>query len=83
MLFYFIIFVWSGVTAVKTTGPWQVFGQYVSFGHWPGLKLLLSVGGVLLLLIFIGSLFVQRFFADILPYGSNLFTDFTDIFPEN
>ena len=62
VLFYFIIFVWSGVTAVKTAGPWQVFGQYVSFGHWPGLKLLLSVGGVLLLLIFIGSLFVQRFF---------------------
>lgn len=62
VLFYFIIFIWSGVTAVKTAGPWQVFGQYVSFGHWPGLKLLLSVGGVLLLLIFIGSLFVRRFF---------------------
>ena len=30
VLFYFIIFVWSGVTAVKTAGPWQVFGQYVS-----------------------------------------------------
>ena len=62
VLFYFIIFVWSGVTAVKTAGLWQVFGQYVSFGHWPGLKPLLSVGGILLLLIFIGSLFVQRFF---------------------
>lgn len=62
VLFYFIIFIWNGVTAVKTAGPWQVFGQYVSFGHWPGLKPLLSVGGVLLLLIFIGSLFVQRFF---------------------
>lgn len=62
VLFYFIIFIWSGATAVKTAGPWQVFGQYVSFGHWPGLKPLLSVGGVLLLLIFIGSLFVQRFF---------------------
>lgn len=62
VLFYFIIFIWSGVTAVKTAGPWQVFGQYVSFGHWPGLKPLHSVGGVLLLLIFIGSLFVQRFF---------------------
>lgn len=62
VLFYFIIFIWNGVTAVKTAGPWQVFGQYVSFGHWPGLKPLLSVGGVLLLFIFIGSLFVQRFF---------------------
>ena len=62
VLFYFIIFIWSGVTAVKTAGPWQVFGQYVSFGPWPGLKPLLSVGGVLLLFIFIGSLFVQRFF---------------------
>ena len=62
VLLYFIIFIWSGVTAVKTAGPWQVFGQYVSFGHWPGLKPLLSVGGILLLVIFIGSLFVQRFF---------------------
>lgn len=62
VLFYFIIFVWSGVTDVKTAGLWQVFGQYVSFGHWPGLKPLLSVGGILLLVIFIGSLFVQRFF---------------------
>ena len=62
VLFYFIIFVWSGVTAVKTAGLWQVFGQYVSFGHWPGLKPLLSVGGILLLVILIGSLFVQRFF---------------------
>ena len=62
VLFYFIIFIWSGVTAVKTAGPWQVFGQYVSFGHWPGLKPLLSVVGILLLVIFIGSLFVQRFF---------------------
>ncbi len=62
VLFYFIIFVWSGVTAVKTAGLWQGFGQYVSFGHWPGLKPLLSVGGILLLVIFIGSLFVQRFF---------------------
>ena len=62
VFFYFIIFIWSGVTAVKTAGPWQVFGQYVSFGHWPGLKPLLSVGGILLLVIFIGSLFVQRFF---------------------
>ena len=62
VLLYFIIFIWSGVTAVKTAGPWQVFGQYLSFGHWPGLKPLLSVGGFLLLVIFIGSLFVQRFF---------------------
>ena len=62
VFFYFIIFIWSGVTAVKTAGLWQVFGQYVSFGHWPGLKPLLSVGGILLLVIFIGSLFVQRFF---------------------
>ena len=51
---------------MKTAGPWQVFGQYVSFGHWPGLKPLLSVGGVLLLLIFIGSLVcTEDFFADI------------------
>lgn len=33
VLFYFIIFVWSGVTAVKTAGLWQVFGQYLSLIH--------------------------------------------------
>ncbi len=27
VLFYFIIFIWSGVTAVKTAGPWQCLGS--------------------------------------------------------
>ena len=62
VLLFWAVFVWSGMVKWNIAGPWQVFGQYVSFGHWPGLKPLLSVGGVLLLLIFIGSLFVQRFF---------------------
>jgi len=84
VLFYFIIFIWSGVTAVKTAGPWQVFGQYVSFGHWPGLKPFAfswrsSASFNLYWLTVCTEIFLQIF----LPYGSNLFTDFTDIFPEN
>ena len=71
VLFYFIIFVWSGVTAVKTTGPWQVFGQYSSIGHWPGVKPLFSIGGALLLVIFVGSVLIQRFFCRYLcPMGA-------------
>ena len=62
VLLFWAVFVWSGMVKWNIAGPWQVFGQYVSFGHWPGLKPLLSVGGILLLVIFIGSLFVQRFF---------------------
>ncbi len=68
---FWAVLVWSGVLKWNIRGPWQVFGQYSSVGHWPGVKPLLSVGGALLLVIFIGSVFVQRFFCRYLcPMGA-------------
>ena len=46
----------------KKQGPWEIFGQYIVPGHWPGVKPLCSVGGILLLVILAGSVLVKRFF---------------------
>lgn len=62
VLAYFVIFIWSGILSWKGQGPWEVFGQYIVLGHWPGVKSLCSIGGILLLMIFMGSVFVKRFF---------------------
>ena len=62
ILLYFAVLVWSGILDGNITGPWQVFGQYSSIGHWPGAEPLLSIGGALLLAILIGSVFTPRFF---------------------
>lgn len=62
VLVYFVIFIWSGVLTWKKQGPWEIFGQYIVPGHWPGVKPLCSVGGILLLVILAGSVLVKRFF---------------------
>ena len=62
VLVYFIIFIWSGVLTWKKQGPWEIFGQYIVPGHWPGVKPLCSVGGILLLVILTESVLVKRFF---------------------
>ena len=62
VLVYFVIFIWSGVLTWKKQGPWEIFGQYIVPGHWPGVKPLCSVGGILLLVILAGSMLVKRFF---------------------
>ena len=62
VLVYFVIFIWSGVLTWKKQGPWEIFGQYIVPGHWPGVKPLCSVGGILLLVILTGSVLVKRFF---------------------
>ena len=72
-----LAFVAIGVWGFSVTGdviwsPWTVFGAYVQ--PWKGVPtdaLFLSVGGLLLLLIVIGSLFVERFFCKyICPLGA-------------
>lgn len=62
ILFFYISCVWSDILKLSFSGPWTVFGQYTSIGHWPGIQPVLSVGGCLLVCIFIGSFFVQRCF---------------------
>ena len=47
VLVYFVIFIWSGVLTWKKQGPWEIFGQYIVPGHWPGVKPLCSAGNIL------------------------------------
>lgn len=71
VLLFWAVFVWSGILKWKIAGPWQIFGQYSSIGHWPGGKPMLSIGGALFLLILIGSVFYRRFFCRCLcPMGA-------------
>ena len=62
VLLFWAVFVWSGMIKWNIAGPWQVFGQYSSIGHWPGVKPMFSIGGALILVIFVGSVLIQRFF---------------------
>ena len=76
VLLFIVIGVWTfGVGSGTVWSPWTVFGMYAS--PWKGLPtqwMFLSVGGLLLLLIIIGSLFIERFFCKYLcPLGA-LFT---------
>ena len=71
-----LAFVAAGVWGFSVTGdilwsPWTVFGIYSSLSGWNSLKYFLTLGGALLLLIIIGSLFIERFFCRYLcPLGA-------------
>ena len=71
-----LAFVAVGVWGFTITGdtiwsPWTVFGIYSSLSGWSSLKYFLTLGGILLLLIIIGSLFIERFFCRYLcPLGA-------------
>lgn len=71
-----LAFVAVGVWGFSVTGdtvwsPWTVFGVYSSFSGWSSLKYFLTLGGVFLLLIIIGSMFIERFFCRYLcPLGA-------------
>ena len=71
-----LAFVAVGVWGFSVTGdtvwsPWTVFGIYSSHSGWSSLKYSLTLGGALLLLIIIGSLFIERFFCRYLcPLGA-------------
>lgn len=71
VLLFFLLFIWSGIFPEKAAGPWEVFGRYLTIIHWPGVKPLFSIGGMLLLLIIIGSALEKRFFCRyICPMGA-------------
>lgn len=65
---YFVLaFVVLGVWTFALPGdsvwsPWAVFGAFTSFGSLPAKEIVLSIGGLLLLLTIMGSLFIERFF---------------------
>lgn len=73
VLLYVVIAVWTlGFGADTVWSPWMVFGMYASpFSGFPTGLAFLSVGGALLLLTLIGSLFIDRFFCRyICPLGA-------------
>ncbi len=72
LLLGIVNFVWTGAIAVDSLwNPWTVFGMYASVQGWPSAAYLVSIGGALLFLILIGSLFAERFFCRYLcPLGA-------------
>ena len=59
------------VTWDSTSNPWNIFGMYSSISGFSTLGYLFSIGGLLLLLIIIGSFFIERFFCRYLcPLGA-------------
>ncbi len=72
ILVLIVLFIWTfGATILNgTNNPWTVFGMYASFKGWADLSALVSVGALLLLLIIVGSLFIERMFCRYLcPLG--------------
>lgn len=58
------VFIWTFGLNVGSgiIDPWTIFGMYASVKGWPSAGYLVSIGGLLLLLIMLGSLFIERFF---------------------
>ncbi len=73
LLIFLLVFVWilAWVEIPSNVDPWNIFGLYASFFNWPAASGLISVGGALLLVILVGSFFVERFFCRYLcPLGA-------------
>ena len=65
------VVMWTFGISLFKTGPWTVFGIYSSLGGWTSAGYLISAGGLMLLIIIIGSLFIERFFCRyICPLGA-------------
>ena len=73
LLILIVVLIWTlGATILSgTNNPWTVFGMYASIKGWADLSALVSVGALLLLLIIVGSLFIERMFCRYLcPLGA-------------
>jgi len=73
LLVLIVLLIWTfGWTILNgTNNPWTVFGMYASIKGWSDLSAFVSIGAVLLLLIFFGSLFIERMFCRYLcPLGA-------------
>lgn len=57
-----LVALWTVGISSESFSPWNVFGVYSTYKGWSDFDTFLSIGGVLLLLIIILSLFVERFF---------------------
>ena len=73
LLVLIVVLFWTlGVSAISGTGnPWSVFGMLTNLSGWTDMTVILSVGMLLLVLIIVGSLYVERFFCRYLcPLGA-------------
>jgi uncharacterized protein with FMN-binding domain len=58
-----VVGIWTLKIGINSmASPWTVFGIYSNITGWTSVSYLLSIGGFLLLLIIIGSIFIERFF---------------------
>ncbi len=64
LLAFLVLFVWTlGAVAIDASvNPWNIFGMYTSLSGWSNLAGFVSLGGLFLLLIIVGSMFVERMF---------------------
>ena len=69
-----LVLFWTLKVDIQSFSPWYVFGIYSSYKGWTSVNALLTVGGLFLILIIIGGLFVQRFFCRYLCPLGGLFT---------
>ena len=72
VLIFILTLCWIiGLSPAGSWNPWNVFGMYTSLTGWSSLTPWISVGGLLLVAIFVGSLFIERFFCRYLcPLGA-------------
>ena len=73
LLVLIIVLFWTlGVSILSGTGnPWTVFGMLTKLSGWTDMTVLVSIGMLLLLLIVVGSLYIERFFCRYLcPLGA-------------
>ena len=73
LLVLIVVLFWTlGVSAISGTGnPWTVFGMLTNLSGWTDMTVILSVGMLLLVLIIVGSLYIERFFCRYLcPLGA-------------
>ena len=72
VLLFIVIGVWTfSVTGTTLWSPWTIFGMYATFKGFTDGAFLLTVGGALMLIILIGSVFIERFFCKYLcPLGA-------------
>lgn len=69
-----LVVLWVLDVSYSGLSPWNVFGIYTSISGWSDLSALVSVGGLLLAMMIIGSLFVTRFFCRYLCPLGGIFT---------
>lgn len=76
VLAFFLIPVWGmQIVSIPTgTDPWELFGMLLSFGNWPSAGTIAAswlTAAILLVLLFVASAFVERFFCRYLcPLGA-------------